>query len=140
MTRKVLILCCCVAVAGCAAPAKKLSHISLGMKKVQVVEELGQPRVHRGSVRNKFEQVVEVWEYRFALPHDEDVGTILGKSAMTVVTFGMGAASFSGERKDYWLYFVEDELVQWGESGDWFKEAERIYEVDFNPSPRLRQN
>ena len=31
--------------------------------------------------------------------------------------------------------FVDDKLVQWGEAGDWQKEADRIYELRFRPRP-----
>lgn len=119
---------------GCATPAKHMTRISLGMSKEQVVQKLGNPTVARGAIRNKFDQTVEVWEYRLALPEDQ-VGA---KVAFTVFTFGFGSYVL-GKRdmKDYWLYFVEDKLVRWGEAGDWGREASQIYEFKFNPSPQL---
>ena len=120
--------------AGCATPAKHMTRISLGMSKEQVVQKLGNPTVARGAIRNKFDQTVEVWEYRLALPEDE-VGS---KTATTIVTFGIGAFLFADrDMKNYWLYFVEDKLVRWGEAGDWDREAGQIYEFQFNPSPQL---
>ena len=101
---------------GCATPAKHMTRISLGMSKEQVVQNLGNPTVARGAIRNKFDQTVEVWEYRLALPK-----TVWSQRDM----------------KDYWLYFVEDKLVRWGEAGDWDREASQIYEFQFNPSPQL---
>ena len=119
---------------GCATPAKRMTRISLGMSKEQVVQKLGNPTVARGAIRNKFDQTVEVWEYRLALPEDQ-VGA---KVAFTVFTVGFGAFVL-GKRdmKNYWLYFVEDKLVRWGEAGDWEREASQIYEFQFNPSPQL---
>jgi len=117
----------------------KLRQVSLGMSKEEVVANLGEPTVARGAIRNKFNQVIEVWEYTLALPSQDSTGQIVGKTVFTVVTFGIGAATFKSEKKNYWLYFLNDELVQWGEAGDWKKEPERIYEFNFNPSPTLNK-
>ena len=116
---------------GCATPAKRMSRISLGMSKEQVCQKLGDPTVARGDSRNKFDQTVEVWEYRLALP--EDAGANV---AFTTATFEVGAFVHR-DIKNYWLYFVEDKLVRWGEAGDWDREASQIYEFRFNPSPQL---
>lgn len=102
--------------AGCATPAKRMARISLGMSKEQVCQKLGDSTVARGAIRNKFDQTVEVWEYRLALPK-----TVWSQRDI----------------KNYWLYFVEDKLVRWGEAGDWDREASQIYEFQFNPSPQL---
>lgn len=101
---------------GCATSAKHMTRISLGMSKEQVIQNLGNPTVARGAIRNKFDQTVEVWEYRLTLPK-----TVWSQRDM----------------KNYWLYFVEDKLVRWGEAGDWNREASQIYEFQFNPSPQL---
>ena len=37
--------------------------MKLGMNQSQVCDILGQPTVVRGSIMNKHNQVVEVWEY-----------------------------------------------------------------------------
>ena len=31
--------------------------------------------------------------------------------------------------EQYWLYFLNDALMQWGRPGDWQREADRVYEV-----------
>ena len=115
----------------------EFKEISLGYVKKQVLEEIGEPTVARGAITNKFGQCIEVWEYKLALPTDETAGTIIGKSVITFATLGMGAVLFKGERKNYWLYFMNDKLVQWGEAGDWRREADRIYEVQFTTAPAL---
>lgn len=109
------------------------------MSKDEVVSVIGEPRVARGAIRNKSDQSIGVWEYRLALPSDDPAGQILGKTALTVLTLGIGAAAFKGKRKDYWLYFLDAKLAQWGEAGDWEKEPGRIYEFNFNPSPTLNR-
>lgn len=120
-----------ILLAGCATPAKRMARISLGMSKEQVCQKLGDPTVARGAIRNKFDQPVEVLEYRLALP--EDAGANV---AFTTATFEIGAFVHR-DIKNYWLYFVEDKLVRWGEAGDWDRESSQIYEFQFNPSPQL---
>lgn len=115
----------------CATPAARLQTISLGMTKQEILERLGEPTVARGAIKNKYDQAVEVWEYKLALPTEDSAGEIIGKSFLTLFTFGMGAATFKGKRNNYWLYFVSDQLVQWGQAGDWRREADRIYEIRF---------
>jgi hypothetical protein len=137
MLLAVLVAILCLVLSNCATSTKHLSQISLGMSKDEVKLQLGEPTVVRGAIRNKFDQVIEVWEYKLALPSSDSAGQIIGKSALTVFTFGMGAASFRGERRDYWLYFFENKLAQWGQAGDWRREADRIYEFNFSPSPAL---
>ena len=123
--------------ANCVTGAHNLKKVSLGMNKNQVETQLGEPTVVRGAIMNKYGQVIEVWEYRLAMPTDDSAGEIIGKSTLTLITLGMGAVAFKGKRKDYWLYFYDNKLVQWGQAGDWKKEADRIYEFNFNPQPTL---
>jgi hypothetical protein len=131
MRSTVLILLFSIFMAGCATDSSQMSEISLGMTKQEVRERLGSPTVARGALTNKYGQTVEVLEYKLAMPSDETVGSVVGKSAFTVLTLGMGAAMFQGQRRDFWLYFHDGKLVQWGQAGDWRKEADRIYEYRF---------
>ena len=103
------------------------AQISLGMPKGEVLAALGEPAVARGAVKNKFGQVIEVWEYTLSLPSNDSIGQIVGKTAMTILTFGMLATEFKPNKKNYWLYFLDNSLVQWGEAGDWRKEPEQLY-------------
>jgi len=107
MTRKIAIVALIVLI-GCAGHLMKLN---LGMTKTEVISTMGQPVAARGSIKNKFDQVVEVWEYT------------LWKGPITA---------------DYWLYFVDGYLVRWGEAGDWQAESDRIYEIRFNSGPSLQ--
>ena len=122
----------------CATSSKKLARVSLGMTKSEVVNHLGDPQMIRGSIKNKFNQVVEVWQYRVALP--DDGGEIARKSALTLVTFGIGAYSFADKDKEnYWFYFHNNELVRWGVAWDWEREADKIIDINFNQGPKLRR-
>jgi hypothetical protein len=131
MRYSALMLTLAIFMVGCATDSSNLSEVSLGMTKQEVRQRLGSPTVARGALTNKYGQTVEILEYKLAMPSDETVGSVVGKSAMTVITLGVGAVAFRGERRDFWLYFHDGKLVQWGQAGDWRKEADRIYEYRF---------
>jgi hypothetical protein len=42
-----------------------------------------------------------------------------------------------GKEVPYWFYFVDGRLAQWGEAGDWRREADRIYEIRFGAANQL---
>jgi len=88
-------------------------QVSLGMTKEEVIKSIGEPELRRGAITNKFGEVVEVWEYR-----------VLGKGKLLDI--------MQWDADDYWFYFVESKLVQWGKAGDWRREADRIYEIRFD--------
>jgi len=128
-----------VLIGGCAAlpKAKNLKYVSIGMGKNEVVQKIGEPRVCRGSMVNKSGQIIEVWEYSLELASQDSAGETIGKFCATVCTFGIAAMDFAAPQKNYWLYFIDDKLVQWGEAGDWNVERDRIYRIEFNTSPQL---
>lgn len=53
-----------------------------------------------------------------------------GDDLMEVVQYSRwGGYGSSVLMERYWLYFVNDELIQWGRPGDWERESDHIYEV-----------
>ena len=102
-----LILFC-----SCGPTQQVLSDISINMTKQEVKQQIGKPNTVRGSITNKYGQVVEVWEYRLY----QYSGAVEGLSPYYDL---------------YWLYFVDSKLVQWGQAGDWQREADKIYEIRF---------
>lgn len=93
---------------GCAgATDTKLSDVSLGMSKSQVKEVMGNPDVVRGSVINKYNQVIEVWQYKLYSDWMR-----MEKNA-----------------EIYWLYFADGKIYQWGQAGDWEVESKNLYEI-----------
>ena len=113
--KKVLLTTAILVIAfilGCAATSQVLSRVSLGMTKAGVRNQIGEPTAVRGAIINKYGQCIDVWEYRLY----RYSGAIEGLSPY----FDL-----------YWLYFVDDKLVQWGQAGDWQKEADRIYDIRF---------
>ncbi|NQT68265.1 MAG: hypothetical protein HQ552_01655 [Desulfobacteraceae bacterium] len=51
------------------------------MSKKEVLAALGKPTAAKGAIRNKYAQIVEVWEYTLALRADESEGAMVGKTA-----------------------------------------------------------
>lgn len=135
----VLVLSLLFVLSGCARSinADKLMTVSIDMDKKQIVKSLGNPSVVRGSIKNKYDQIIEVWEYRI---DKGKTGRQLGKElVLTTCTLGLcSPILFSeGEINSYWLYFCNDKLIKWGQAGDWGRESDVIYEINFNASPKL---
>jgi len=83
-----------------------LHLLAIGDQKEKVAENLGPPVNVIGSKRFR-EGTVEVWAYE-------------------KWHAGLG---FDRKEEEYWLYFLNGMLQQWGRPGDWEKEADRIYEI-----------
>ena len=103
---KFLILIWLLLFLACATTGK-LMKLELEMTKKEVAEAMGNPTAVRGSITNKYGQVIEVWEY------------------------DLTKTGFRSDEISYLLFFCEGKLVQWGEAGDWQKVADRIYEIRF---------
>jgi hypothetical protein len=85
-----------------------LHTISVGMSKSEVHSALGKPYNVIGSKKYK-EGTVEVWDYRrYEMSTTKSYDPIL---------------------EQYWVYFWDNKLEQWGRPGDWDKEADRIWEI-----------
>lgn len=87
------------------------------MTKDEVTKILGKPMVPRGVTFNKFDQVVEVFEYDEYKPGDDKSKTVTD-TAFSKPTF-------------FYLFFYKDQLVLWGESDDWRDSAKLLYETKF---------
>lgn len=83
-----------------------LHLLTIGDTKQEVQKTLGEPVNVIGSKR--FEKgLVEVWSY-------EQWHAAVGPDYL---------------EQEYWLYFLNGKLDQWGRPGDWQREADRIYEL-----------
>lgn len=98
---------------GCAPSKALLSEISIGQDKQTIREKMGAPLAVRGSIINKYNQRIEVWEYRLCSGGEVDI------------------PPYSSNCDYYWIYFADDRLVQWGQAGDWGREADKIYEIRY---------
>jgi hypothetical protein len=101
-----LVLIVCLVLIGCATTSQFVK-LELGMTKSQVLDTIGDPDIARGSIHNKYGQLIEVWEYNRLV------------------------SNWSWEKKRMWVYFCDGHLAQWGEAGDWAQEADRIYEIRY---------
>ena len=111
--------------------AERLSQLSIGMSKPDAAQVLGTRYTVRGAMQTRYGQSVEVWEVVLSQPKTGK--QVVGEVTATVITFGLLAPVLAtpGREKAYWLYFVDGRLAQWGEAGDWAREADRIYEIRF---------
>ena len=107
-------IACLFVLSGCHQVIKQsqLSTIKLGMTKKEVVSQLGEPAVYRGSMKNNQHQEIDVYEYlvyqSYWPPRDY--------------------------REDpYWMYFCDDKLEQWCKSGDWgtTQQPDNVQEIRF---------
>ncbi|MGA2624769.1 MAG: hypothetical protein ABSF91_12995 [Bacteroidota bacterium] len=109
--QRIILLCFLIAATigliSCAATTGQFIKLQLGMTKAQVQGAIGDPDLARGSIRNKYDQLIEVWEYNPLV------------------------SNWGWDRKRMWVYFCDGQLVQWGEAGDWQREADRIYEIRY---------
>jgi len=86
----------------------KFHMLTIGDDKQQVINKIGEPVNVIGS--KKFEKgIVEVWSY-------EKWRAQMG---------------FDTKEEEYWVYFLNGKLEQWGRPGDWSKEADIIYEIRY---------
>ena len=132
---KYLVFAFAILLTACATTTKKLSTISLGMSKEAVIKAMGSPAAVRGSMMNKYNQTIEVWEYRLKKP--PTVISTTGKVAFALATFGMSLVIVGDDRANYWLFFSDGKLSRWGQAGDWAKESDKIYEMRFNSGNKL---
>ncbi|WP_452230068.1 hypothetical protein [Lacinutrix sp. MEBiC02404] len=93
-----------------ASMALHPDRMSLGMTKAEVKTAMGEhiPMKIIGSRAYEY-GVIEVGMY-------QDRYLIYGQGTVEEV---------------YYLYFLNDELIQWGRPQDWQKEADRIYEIRY---------
>ncbi len=134
-----VVVLLCLVISGCATikSTRVLSKIDLGMTEEEVRRRLGEPTVARGAIINKYGQKIKVWEYRL---DKGKRGSQLGTELTRIIT-SLGKSTpmllSEGDISDYWLYFFDDKLVRWGQAGDWQRESDKIYEINFDSELQL---
>lgn len=88
---------------GCGTPAPKIKKLRLGMTPDEVQDELGKPTTIRAAKVYEDGQTMQVWEY---------------------------LSGISINPKDYWVFFENDRVVQWGEPGDFAGKSGRNVPVE----------
>ena len=87
-----------------------LMSLRQGDTKDAVVDKLGEPFNVIGSKRYE-KGTVDVWAY-------ERWNVLIGPDRLD---------------EEYWVYFLNDRLEQWGRPGVWQEEVDRIYSVRIEP-------
>lgn len=102
--KAVLLLIPAVALlAGCSTPHSRVSDLRLGMTPDEVLDTMGKPFTVRAAKLYENEEWQEVWEY---------------------VPPVFSVAGFADRYdKEYWLYFENGKLVQYGEPFDFSGET-----------------
>ncbi len=90
----VISMICAMLIFGCATTGNFMKLRS-NMTKSEVIKVMGKPTKSSGSTTNKDGQVKEVWEYRKFEGYSEP---------------------FVERYSYFWLFFLDDELVQWGKA------------------------
>ena len=113
----IAILGSCALITPATKPKSSLAHLSIGMHKTEIISLLGKPDEIRGSQINSDGDRVIVWQY-----------TLYDVAKATRNNFVWGLLTFrffwlvpigtTGEDY-YWLFLIDDRLVQWGRAGDW---------------------
>lgn len=118
MKRIILLLVLVFAGCGITVPVnnsvEKLSLIELRMSKEKVKTAIGDPNEVRGSIVNEDNDVVTVWQYNLYAADASTRNFIAGFLTATISWWVPLTSTDS-----YWLYFVENQLAQWGRAGDW---------------------
>lgn len=92
------------AMVGCKTPADHIKNIRLGMTSDEVRDEMGDPYTIRACKVYENGETAEVWEY---------VAPVFSVAAFT-----------DKYDKNYWVFFENGKVVQWGEPGDFSGSSE----------------
>lgn len=100
-------------VAGCGTPSAKVARLRLGMTPEEVIDQIGKPTTIRAAKVYEDGQTLMVWEYL--------------------------AGPIAVNPKNYWVFFENDRVVQWGEPGDFAGKTGRQVPIDeYKPVKQVR--
>ena len=89
--------------AGCSSPADKIVNMRLGMTPDEVMDTMDEPTTIRAAKVYEDGQTQQIWEYKH---------------------------SFALEPKDFWIFFENEKVVQWGQPGDFAGKTGQKVPVD----------
>lgn len=93
----------------------KLSSLSIGKEKSDVIAEMGSPDVLRGSKKLEDGRTLEVAEYRLYEPSQWVYNALLGIPTITLSWW----VPMRTQTRAYWLQYIDGRLDRWGHAGDW---------------------
>lgn len=97
----------------------KLNQLELDMKKGEVIKVIGDPDEIRGSVKNVDGDIVTVWQYELYNKSSALTNFGLGIFPFFTLTWWVPTLGAYNTPDTYWLYMINESLVQWGRAGDW---------------------
>jgi hypothetical protein len=98
---------------------EKLSSLQLNQTQQQIRQAIGEPDEVRGSVRNVDGDIVTVWEYDLYNSSSAWKNLAFGFFPFLTITWWSPSIGAYNRPDAYWVYFVNDSVVQWGRAGDW---------------------
>lgn len=116
---------------GCIKP-KDLYKLKIGMNKPEVIDQIGQPSVYRGSMINAYDQTIDVFEYIVDMGMSHAISCYYGM--LCLCSLGLYAPFYifmPHELDSYWMFFFNDKLVKWCKAGDWNNTQHTIHEIKF---------
>jgi hypothetical protein len=99
-----------ILIVSCAGTQSRLNELSLGMSKGDVISILGDP--DSVAANSGAEYLV------YNLSGKTGAGKAVGCSAVTLMTFGMGAATCSPDKEDFFVRLVRGAVDAYGKVGD----------------------
>jgi hypothetical protein len=119
---------------GCQKTIKPchLSKLKIGMSKHEVIEQIGEPSVQRGSMINNFAQEIDVYEY--LVDHGATAQQYAACTLACICSFGLLFPLYfclPGHLDPYWLFFCDNRLEKWCKAGDWETTQHNIQEIRF---------
>ena len=133
-TLLVTSIACLFVLTGCQKRIQpgQLSAIRIGMSKNEVISNLGEPEVQRGSMVNNFNQEIDVYEYQVDRgPTDQQYAAC---TLLCICTLGIALPLFfflPSFSDPYWMCFCDDKLRMWCKAGDWETSQHNIQEIRF---------
>lgn len=102
------------------------------MAKQEVINQIGEPSIQRGSMINKFNQEIDVYEY--LVDQGAAASQYAACTVLCLLTFGLCLPLYfciPGQIDPYWLFFCNDQLEKWCKAGDWETTQHNIQEIRF---------
>lgn len=97
----------------------KLVYLDIRMEKQKVIDLIGTPDEVRGSVKNVDGDIVTVWQYDLYNKSSAWYNLGLGVFPFFTITWWVPTLGNYNRPDSYWIYFVNENLAQWGRAGDW---------------------
>jgi hypothetical protein len=116
-----------------------LRKVKIGMTKEKLIEEIGEPSVYRGSMVNKFHQIIDVFEYW--VDFGPEYTKLAAHGFLSGLCFSLCMPLYflvaplccliESRLDQYWMFFFNNKLAKWCKAGDWETAQHSIQEIRF---------